>query len=275
MTNKKILIVSLETIAVVAVRIIQVLSFNATGMITAAWTTPVLYALAIAACITVFLPIDGREGNSLTENCITTDGIISVGGGISAVAIGVLLIINGIVQYQEHPSTRFALPTLVMACASGLSFVFIIGVVNFFRRRDLYGKGVMGIPAVFVFWLGFALIDVFFVDKTMQLGHLNAFSVLTYSAYLFFFLAYIKEFCGFGEKKTRRSLVRFAFLSSMFALANFATKIVYNYIPMGGAVAEPYSFSFAGALLDFALFAFAICVIFKAYTLPPAKNIEE
>lgn len=254
MKNKmknRVLIIAAETVAITVIRIIELLSFTPSGAVSAGWTVPALWILVIITAVTALLPC---------KDC-RAEAKLSVKNGISAGFLGIMLAINGIAHYQSNPSERFSIYTLIVACLAGWTFVFIVGSTNILKNSKLFGKNLKGLPSLAVLWLGFALIGVFFVDKTMRLAHLNAFNILQYSACIFFLIAYLKDFCGFADASSKKNLMRFSLLSAAFALPNIVTKLLYSSIAMEGAVSMPYNFTLFGTLLDIAFLAFAVTVI--------------
>lgn len=254
MKNKmksRALILALEAVAITIIRVIELLSFTPSGEVSAAWTVPLLWVLVIITAVTAFLP------------CGDCDAVIelSTKNGISAIFLGSMLTINGIIHYRANLGERFSLYTLILACLAGGAFIFIVGFANLLKNSRISNGKLNGLPILAVVWLGFALIGVYLVDKTMRLSHLNAFNILQYSSYIFFLIAYLKNFCGVNETSSNKSLLCFSALSAAFTIPNIVTKLLYSFIEMDAAVSAPYNFNMSGILLDIAFLAFAVTVI--------------
>ncbi len=259
MKNKKLTkwgLVLIEALIMAIIRVVQVLSINNVGAVTAAWATVTLWILAILTFLSVILFNDEKLSKEPNTH-------LSLGAGIAAFALGAAIVATSAVQYANRVGMKFALPTLIVGGCASLSLLFVVSPVNIFPKKDIYTTAVKGLSSITVLWLGFVLIGVFFLNKTSSLTVLNAFSILGYSAYVFFFLAYIKLFCGFEEDNTHKRLYRWGLLSAAFLVCNIATKIAYFYITHENAVSDPYAFGIVGILLDFSMLAFALCNIIK------------
>lgn len=255
MLNKS-LILFIEAVIMIIIRVVQVLSINSVGVVKETWTTAALWGIVIVTVLTALVLKDKKRFSQPNVQ-------LSLGGGISAFFLGGAIIASSAYQYAHSVGMKFTLPTLILGGCASLTLLFVVAPVNTFAKKDIYTSAVKGLPVFMAIWLGFVLIGVFFLNKTSSLITLNSFSILAYSAYIFFFLAYMKLFCGFGDKKTQKQLYRWSLLSVVFLICNIATKIAYYYIMHEKAVAMPYGFGVFGIVLDFALLSFALCNIIR------------